>query len=68
MSSQGCRNFEGLTTLSDKWQTLFAFIYGNSLHITRLDAAFDDPTGILDIERIAQDTQDQWFVSRMKYW
>lgn len=68
MSGQGCRNFEDLTTLSDKWQTLFAFIYSNSLHITRLDAAFDDHTGILDIERIAQDTQEQRFVSRMKYW
>ena len=68
MSGQGCRNFEDLTTLSDKWQTLFAFIYSNSLHITRLDVAFDDHTGILDIERIADDTQAQRFVSRMKYW
>ena len=59
MSGQGCRNIEDLTTLSDKWQTLFAFIYSNSLHITRLDVAFDDHTGILDIERIAQDTQEQ---------
>ncbi len=67
MSGQGCRNLEDLTTLSDKWQTLFAFIYSNSLHITRLDVAFDDHTGI-DIECIAQDTQEQRFVSRMKYW
>ena len=44
------------------------FIYSNSLHITRLDVAFNDHTGILDIERIAQDTQEQRFVSRMKYW
>ena len=40
----------------------------NSLYITHLDVVFDDHTGILDIERIAQDTQEQRFVSRMKYW
>ena len=68
MSGQGCRMFEDLSTLPDKWNTLFHFIFDNNLHMTRLDVAFDDHTGILDIERIAQDTQEQNFVSRMKCW
>lgn len=57
MSGQGCRNFEDLSTLSDKWDTLFSFIQEHNLHITRLDVAFDDHTGILDIERVASDTE-----------
>ena len=68
MSGQGCRNFEDLTTLKGKWEDLFAFIHGNNLHMTRLDVAFDDHSGILDIERIAQDTQEQHYVSRMNWW
>lgn len=68
ISGQGCRNFEDLSTLENKWDELFAFIHGNSLHMTRLDVAFDDHTGILDIERVAQDTQEQRYVSRMNWW
>ena len=68
MSGQGCRMFEDLSTLPHKWENLFAFIFDNHLHMTRLDVAFDDHTGILDIERIAQDTQEQHFVSRTKCW
>ena len=68
MSGQGCRNFEDLTTLPGKWDTLFSFIHDNSLHMTRLDVAFDDHTGLLDIDRIAEDTENQRFVSRMNWW
>ena len=68
MSGQGCRNFEDLTTLSKKWDDLFVFIHDNALHMTRLDVAYDDHTGVLDIERVAQDTQDQHYISRMNWW
>lgn len=68
MSGQGCRNFEDLTTLAGKWESLFEFIHGNALHMTRLDVAYDDHTGILDIDRVAQDIQDQRYVSRMNWW
>lgn len=68
MSGQGCRNFEDLTQLPNKWDDLLSFIHGNHLHITRLDVAYDDHTGILDIQRVADDTEAQRFVSRMKYW
>ena len=68
MSGQGCRNFEDLSTLPGKWDDLFSFIHGNSLHITRLDVAFDDHTGLLDIDTVARDTEEQRFVSRMNWW
>lgn len=68
MSGQGCRNFEDLSTLSGKWKDIFSFIHDNCLHITRLDVAFDDHTGLLDIDTIAKDTEEQRFVSRMKFW
>ena len=68
MSGQGCRNFEDLSTLPGKWETLFRFIHDNCLHITRLDVAFDDHTGLLNIDTVAQDTEQQRFVSRMNFW
>ena len=68
MSGQGCRNFEDLTTLPNKWKDIFQFIHGCSLHITRLDVAYDDHTGILDIERVASDVQAQHYVSCMRWW
>jgi len=68
MSGQGCWDFEDLTTLPDKWENIFQFIHGSSLHITRLDAAYDDHTGILDIERIASDVHAQRYVSCMIWW
>lgn len=68
MSGQGCRNFEDLSTLPGKWNDLFAFIHRENCHMTRLDVAFDDHTGLLDIDRIAEDTQAQRYVSRMNWW
>ena len=63
MSGQGCRNFEDLTTLKSKWDDLFRFIHGNSLHITRLDVAYDDHTGVLNIDQIAEDVELQHYIS-----
>lgn len=68
MSGQGCRNFEDLTLLPRKFDDVFEFIYSNNLNITRLDIAYDDHTGVLDIDTIASDTENLNFVSRMKYW
>ena len=68
MSGQGCRNFEDLSTLPKQWDDLFDFIFANNLHITRLDVAYDDHTGVLDIDRVADDTEGQLFISRMRYW
>ena len=69
MSGQGCRNFEDLSTLSgNKWNTLFSFVHEHNLHITRLDVAFDDHSGLIDMDRVAKDTEEQRFVSRMNWW
>lgn len=72
MSGQGCRTFETLSTLaglpSEKWTVLFAFVRQWSLKITRLDVAYDDHTGVLDVGRVSQDTQCGMFVSRSEYW
>lgn len=66
MSGQGCRTFESLSTVG--WEGLFRFIRSTGLKITRLDVAYDDHTGILDIGDIVQDTQCGMFVSKSNYW
>lgn len=66
MSGQGCRTFESLSSRS--WESLFAWIASQGLKITRLDVAFDDHTGVLDIKQIVQDTMEGNYVSRSDYW
>lgn len=66
LSGQGCRTFESLSSVG--WEKLFEFIHENGLHMTRLDVAFDDHTGILPLPEIVQDVQAGMFVSRMNYW
>lgn len=66
MSGQGCRTFESLSKVG--WNGLFQFIQRNDLHMTRLDVAFDDHTGILPLDKIVEDTQAGNYVSRMNYW
>ena len=62
MSGQGCRTFESLSSVG--WDALFKFIHENELNMTRLDVAYDDHTGILPLERIAEDTRKRRFISR----
>lgn len=66
LSGQGCRTFESFSSVG--WDKLFVFIHENGLHMTRLDVAFDDHTGILPIGEIVQDVQVGLYVSRMNYW
>lgn len=66
MSGQGCRTFETLSRVG--WDALFSFIDTNHLKITRLDVAFDDHSGILNIRDIVEDTQEGNFVSKSDYW
>lgn len=68
MSGQGCRAFEDLTTLPGKWDDLFARIMALDLNITRLDVAYDDHTGTLDMDRIVQDTRHKEYVTRTDAW
>lgn len=66
MSGQGCRTFESLSKVG--WEGIFSFIRDNGLKITRLDVAYDDHTGILNIREIANDTQAGMYISRSDYW
>ena len=66
MSGQGCRAFE--TYGSGDYKSIFEIILSDpAVHITRLDIAFDDYTGILDIERICNDTLKHRYKSKMDY-
>lgn len=68
MSGQGCRAFETLSTLDEKWQDLFAEITARHMNITRLDVAYDDHSGTLDIDEIIQDARKKEYVSKSDYW
>ena len=47
---------------------LFNFIRLNDLKITRLDVAFDDHSGLLNIRQIVEDTQSGMYISKSDYW
>jgi len=66
MSGQGCRTFESLSSVG--WDNLFKFIRENALKITRLDVAYDDHIGVLNIRDIVCDTQSGMFISKSDYW
>lgn len=63
MSGQGCRVFESMSTLKDSWMDLFGFIFSNNLNICRLDVAYDDHSGVLDIKRVCADTFNHLYIS-----
>ncbi len=64
MSGQGCRAFE--TFGSGDYEGLFRYVLENpdDVHITRLDVAFDDHTGILDMEQLKTDTSSDSYISK----
>lgn len=66
MSGQGCRSFEERG--NGDYASLFQTVLGDParFNITRLDIAFDDHTGILDMVQIAADTVEREFVSRFR--
>lgn len=67
MSGQGCRTFEEYGNI--KFPDLFNLILDNpsDFHVTRLDVAFDDHEGILDIKQIWRDADEYEYVSRSRY-
>ena len=66
MSGQGCRAFEEYGT--GDFDGLFQLVQDNPefFNLARLDVAFDDHTGILDIERLFDDCKAREFVSKFK--
>lgn len=68
MSGQGCRTFESFSSL--EWLQLLHILHEEycEFRITRMDLAYDDHTGILNLDRILDDTDDHCYRSRSRYW
>ena len=68
MSGQGCRVFEDIG--HGDYQFLFRIVADNpeQMRITRLDVAFDDHTGILDMNTLIADTLCGNYVSKATSW
>ncbi len=66
MSGQGCRAFESYG--KGNYDELFSLARHDpdNIHITRLDVAFDDFTGVLNIDEICGLTHLEHFVARSK--
>lgn len=64
MSGQGCRSFESFG--SGDYEGLFELVRSDpqNIHLTRLDIAFDDMTGVFDINTVCDETRAEHFVSR----
>jgi len=68
MSGTGCRAFETYSKIG--WMELMEILFYNhdDYNVTRLDMAYDDHTGILDIDVLRDDTDDHLYVSRSRTW
>lgn len=62
MSGSGCRTYEDVAHY--KWPELFRRLEKALCNVTRLDIAFDDHTGVLDIVQIDADLRAGEFVSK----
>lgn len=73
MSGQGCRAFESLSSHAD-YNILFEYclgnpvIDGNGVRITRLDVAYDDFIGLLDIDAIVHDVLPDMSNRKLHYY
>lgn len=77
LSGTGCRAFE--TYGHGNWLRLLGYLFRDTSHvaaeqrvfksynITRIDLAYDDHIGILDIHQLEQDTRERNYLSRAKY-
>ena len=67
MSGQGCRPFESYGH-GNWFDLLSTFTTPKEYNLTRLDLAFDDHTGLLNIDRLLDDTDDHYYVSKSRWW
>ena len=65
LTSQGCREFETFSSIG--WADLFGIIRGGEGHMTRLDIAFDDRTGVLNMQRMKHDRDVANYRSLLSY-
>ena len=68
MSGQGCRSFESFGT--GDYESLFRLVEKDpvNIHLTRLDVAYDDHIGLLNMDDICRQTLYQEYVSKSKEW
>ena len=66
MSGQGCRAFESFG--NGNYDAIFELVLTeeNDMNLTRLDVAFDDKDGLLDLDRICEDTHNHEYVSTFR--
>lgn len=66
MSGQGCRVYETYSSVG--FNKLFEYFreYKDDYHVTRLDVAFDDHTGVLPLKKIVDDVLDMNYVSKFQ--
>ena len=69
MSGQGCRVYETYSAHCD-YDALFAEVKDNAgqMNITRLDVAYDDHEGMLDLDRICADTLAENYIAQSDFW
>lgn len=65
LTSQGCREFENNSSIG--WTDLFGIIRGGEGQMTRLDIAFDDRTGLLDMQQMKHDRNAANYRSLLSY-
>lgn len=67
MSGQGCRAFE--TFGHGDFNVLFDFVLENpdNCNITRLDVAYDDYIGLLDLDKIVYDSLNGNFIAKARF-
>ena len=68
MSGQGCRCFE--TVGHGDFDMLLQLVQDNpeQMKVTRMDVAYDDHSGILDLPQLCQDTRLQNYVAKATAW
>ncbi|MBQ3985832.1 MAG: replication initiation factor domain-containing protein [Oscillospiraceae bacterium] len=64
MSGGGCRQFEQLTNVD--WVPFLQKLKAIHANITRLDVAYDDKDGTLDVRQIAEDTKSGNYVGYLR--
>ena len=64
MSGQGCRAFETYGTGNYEMLLELARKDSDNIHVTRIDIAFDDMTGIFDIDKVCDATRKENFTAR----
>lgn len=68
MSGQGCRCFEDVGHGDYDFLLKLALDNPEQMKITRLDVAYDDHSGVLDLDEIIRDTLRENFVAKANVW